>query len=349
MSREQRKHDHIQQAIQQEQTRSPFEDIQFIHQTLATSSFHRCQLETTFLHKFISSPLLINAMTGGGGKQTARINQQLAEVAQHFSIPMAVGSQMAAIKDQEQIHTYQIIRDTAPDIVCLANLGAEATPSDALRAIDMIEADGLQIHFNHIQELAMPEGDRDFSMRLRNLEAIVAKSPVPVIAKEVGFGMTKEAVKRLYEAGVHAVDVSGTGGTNFSQIENARRQLSLGFFNSWGVPTPIALLEARSLELPLPFIASGGITSSVDIAKALSLGASLVGMSGFFIKTLQNEGIDAVIASVTRMQEELRYMMTALNVHTVEELKNVPLIIKGETHHWLNERGIDTKAYASRS
>ncbi|WP_099303659.1 type 2 isopentenyl-diphosphate Delta-isomerase [Bacillus sp. Marseille-P3800] len=349
MSREQRKQDHIQEAIQQHHTRSPFDDIHFIHQTLATSTFDHCKLETTFLNQTISAPFLINAMTGGGGEKTTRINQQLAEAARHFKIPMAVGSQMAAIKEKQQEHTYRIIRDVAPDTFFLANLGAEATVDDALRAIDMIDANALQIHFNHIQELAMPEGDRDFSNRVAHLEEIVAASPVPVIAKEVGFGMTREAVKQLYEVGVHAVDVSGAGGTNFSQIENARRHLPLSFFNNWGIETPTALIEATSLRLPIPLIASGGISSSLDIAKALSLGASVAGMSGLLIKTLQTKGYDALITRIEQLIEDLRYIMTALNVHSISDLRNVPLLIKGETHHWLTERGIHTKAFAQRT
>ncbi|MBM7838710.1 isopentenyl-diphosphate delta-isomerase [Alkalihalobacillus xiaoxiensis] len=348
MSREQRKMDHIFEAVNQEQTHYPFEDITFIHQALATSNVQTCSLEATFLGHSFPMPLLINAMTGGGGIQTLQINEQLAEVAQLYSIPMAVGSQMAAIKDPSQAETYKVIRQKAPSNFLIANLGAEATAEDALSAVEMIEANALQIHFNHIQELAMPEGDRNFSKRLHNLESIVHKSPVPVIAKEVGFGMTRESIAALKEIGVAAVDVSGKGGTNFSRIENARRNQPMSFFNNWGISTPIALAEATSLKEPPVLIASGGITSSFDVAKSIALGASMTAMSGKLIQLLVNDGLDYVISYLQQLKTELTYILAALNVSNLTQLQSAPFVISGKTHHWLHERGIETSAFSQR-
>lgn len=349
LSREQRKMDHIHEAVNQEQLYHPFDDISFIHQTLATTSVHTCSLEASFLNHSFPLPLFINAMTGGGGKQTLHINEQLAEVSKLFSIPMAVGSQMAALKDPSQAQTYKIIRDKAPASFLIANLGAEASIDDALRAIDMIEANALQIHFNHIQELTMPEGDRDFSNRLMNLENIVQKSPVPVIAKEVGYGISKESITTLKNIGVDAVDVSGKGGTNFSRIENTRRDRPLSFFNNWGIPTPTSLAEASSLSDPPLLIASGGLTSSLDIAKSIALGASMTAMSGKFIQLLVKEGLDHVITYLHELQKELTYILTALNVNNLTELQSSPFIVSGKMHHWLHERGIDTKLFSQRT
>ncbi|WP_160721374.1 type 2 isopentenyl-diphosphate Delta-isomerase [Bacillus sp. USDA818B3_A] len=349
MSRAERKWDHIRFALENRQNRSTvFDDIKFIHQSLPDINVSEVQLNDEIGELSLSSPIFINAMTGGGGEKTYQINKQLAIAAKQTGLAMAVGSQMSAIKDQHERYTYEIVRKENPNGLVIANLGSEATVENAKLAIDMIDADALQIHLNVIQELTMPEGDRDFCGSLKRIEEISKGVGVPVIVKEVGFGMSKETISSLFSAGVSIVDVGGSGGTNFAEIENKRRKQPLPFFNDWGIPTPISILEAASTANGGPIIGSGGFSSSLDIAKGLALGASAIGMSGYFLKILLEEGMDELIEGIRTLHQELIMIMTALGAMSIPDLRKAPLIISGETYHWLDQRGIDTKKYSQR-
>ncbi|WP_111644037.1 type 2 isopentenyl-diphosphate Delta-isomerase [Paranoxybacillus vitaminiphilus] len=348
MSRAKRKMDHIEHALSTGQARAHgFEDITFVHQSLPNLSTSQIDLRTTLGELSLSSPIFINAMTGGGGKATLKINEALAIVAKECGIAMAVGSQMAAIKDSRERPSFEIVRKVNPNGVIFANLGSEATVEEAKQAIDMIEANGLQIHLNVIQELVMPEGDRDFTNALKRIEQIVQQVEVPVIVKEVGFGMSKETALKLANIGVKIVDVGGFGGTNFARIENERRLRMLTYFNDWGLTTTASIVEV-SQTVPLSVIGSGGLQNALDIAKALALGASAVGFAGYFLKLLLEEGIESLIEEIGNLHSDLAMIMSALGAKTIEQLQCVPLVIRGETHHWLTERGFDTKVYSCR-
>jgi isopentenyl-diphosphate Delta-isomerase len=350
VSRSERKWDHIRYALENRQNHSStFDDIKFIHQGLPDIGVFDVGLDHEIGGLYLSSPIFINAMTGGGGEKTYRINKELAIVANNTGITMAVGSQMAALKDKTQKYTYEIVRKENPTGVIIANLGSEASSDDAIAAVEMIEANALQIHLNVIQELTMPEGDRNFSGALKRIESIVKEVAVPVIVKEVGFGMAMETVNSLSSIGVKVVDVGGSGGTNFAEIENKRREKSLSFFNQWGIPTGVSILEAASVSNNLSVIGSGGFTSAHDIAKGLAIGADAIGMAGYFLQILVKDGIEALQKEIETLHEELTMIMTALGAKNVLELKNAPLVISGETYHWLNQRGIDTKQFAQRS
>ncbi|MBV7507150.1 type 2 isopentenyl-diphosphate Delta-isomerase [Bacillus sp. sid0103] len=350
MSRSERKWDHIRFALENRQNHSSvFDDIKFIHQGLPDIGVYDVGLNHEVGGLYLSSPIFINAMTGGGGDKTYRINKELAIVANNTGLTMAVGSQMAAIKDKSQRYTYEVVRKENPSGVIIANLGSEATVENAKTAIGMIEADALQIHLNVIQELTMPEGDRDFSGALKRIESIVKEAEVPVIVKEVGFGMGMETVKDLLSIGVKLVDVGGSGGTNFAEIENKRRDKSLSFFNQWGIPTSVSILEASSVSQDLSVIGSGGFMSGHDVAKGLAIGANAIGMAGYFLQILLKEGIEVLQKEIEALHDELTIIMTALGAKTISDLKKAPLIISGETYHWLNQRGIDTKRFAQRS
>lgn len=350
MSRSERKWDHIRFALENRQNHSSaFDDIKFIHKGLPNIGVSDVGLDHEIGGLYLSSPIFINAMTGGGGDKTYRINKELATVAKNTGLTMAVGSQMAALKDTSQKYTYEVVRKENPSGVIIANLGSEASAEDAKGAIEMIDADALQIHLNVIQELTMPEGDRDFTGALKRIESIIKEINVPVIVKEVGFGMGKETVKDLLSVGVKIVDVGGSGGTNFAEIENKRRDKSLSFFNQWGIPTGISILEASTVSENLSIIGSGGFTSGHDIAKGLAIGANAIGMAGYFLQILINEGIEVLQKEIEALHDELTMIMTALGAKTISDLKKAPLIISGETYHWLNQRGIDTKLFAQRS
>jgi isopentenyl-diphosphate delta-isomerase len=325
-----------------------FEDIAFIHQSLPDTFLHQADLGTSVGELSLSSPIFINAMTGGGGDRTIQINRDLASAAKITGLAMAVGSQMSALKDPNEVESYRVVRKENPKGIIFGNLGSEATIDQAKAAVDMIEANALQIHLNVVQELTMPEGDRDFRGALKRIEQIVLHSEVPVVVKEVGFGMNKETVSMLASIGVSAVDVGGFGGTNFSRIENARRDRLLSFFDEWGIPTAVSIAEAVNQKDEIAVIASGGIQTSLEIAKVLALGAGAAGMAGYFLKVLIKEGLEPLIEEINIIHNELKMIMTALGASNIRQLQQAPVIISGKTHHWLNERNIDTKAFSQR-
>nr|WP_263325892.1 type 2 isopentenyl-diphosphate Delta-isomerase [Neobacillus sp. Marseille-Q6967] len=350
MSRSERKWDHIRFALENGQQRlTAFDDVQFIHQSLPNIDVSDVSLHQKIGGLSLSSPIFINAMTGGGGEKTYRINKQFAQIAKVCGMAMAVGSQMSAIKDTAERYTYEIVRKENPSGIIIANLGSEALPDHAKMAIDMIEANAIQIHLNVIQELTMPEGDREFSGALRRIEEIVRKVDVPVIVKEVGFGMSKETVQKLSDIGVSIVDIGGYGGTNFAQIENKRRSKSFTFFNEWGIPTAVSIFEASNAEREVSIIGSGGMMSGIEIAKGLAAGANAAGLAGYFLKILIDEGIDSLYEEILLLQNELTMIMTAVGAKSINELQKAPIMITGQTFHWLSQRGIDTKKYSQRT
>ncbi|KPB06684.1 type 2 isopentenyl-diphosphate Delta-isomerase [Bacillus sp. CHD6a] len=350
MSRAQRKMDHIQHALTTGQVRQTgFDDVMFVHQSLPNLSTTDIKLNTKIGELTLSSPIFINAMTGGGGKKTWEINKALAEVAKVCDIGLAVGSQMSAIKDQDEATTYEIVRKANPGGLVFANLGSEATVDQAKKAVDMLEANAIQIHLNVIQELVMPEGDRDFTGALGRIEHIVNSLEVPVIVKETGFGISRETAKKLVDVGVSILDISGFGGTNFSKIENERRTQRLEFFNDWGIPTAASIAEVKHALPGTSIIGSGGIQRPSDIAKAITLGASAVGMAGYFLKVFMEEGQESLIHLIQQTHDELRWMMTALGATTIEQLQQAPVVINGETYHWLTQRRVDCSAFSNRT
>lgn len=349
LSRSKRKWDHIQYALETGQKRrSGFDDIKFVNQSLPEMNFDSVKLQTEIGELSLSSPIFINAMTGGGGERTFRINRDLAIAARETGTAIAVGSQMSALRNPEERRTYEIVREMHPDGILLANLGSEATLEQAKAAVEMIRADGLQIHLNVVQELTMPEGDRYFSGALARIGEIVENIGVPVIVKEVGFGVSSETAAKLYAQGVRYLDIGGFGGTNFAKIENKRRDRLLTFFEDWGIPAAASIMEAKSAVQDMTVIASGGIQTSFDIVKGLASGAAAAAMAGYLLKTLLEQGTEGLIKEISNIKEEIAILMTAVGVQTIEELHHVPIVISGETHHWLSQRGIDTKAFAQR-
>ncbi|RXT14042.1 type 2 isopentenyl-diphosphate Delta-isomerase [Ammoniphilus sp. CFH 90114] len=350
MQRTSRKNDHIKYAIQTGQSgHHGFADVKFVHNCIPQTSVSDISMDTTFGGLQLSSPIVINAMTGGAS-ETFEINRKLARLAKVSNLAMAVGSQMAAIKDPSVRDSYTIVREENPDGIILANLGAEATPDQALEAIEMIAADGLQIHLNIMQELIMPEGDRDFRGVLTRIEKIVRAVNCPVIVKEVGFGMSQESISTLSHTGISAIDIGGAGGTNFARIENARRSIPLDMLNDWGLTTVQSLLEASSsvIENRIDIMATGGIQNGLDVAKSLALGASTVGMAGRFLHFVTQYSEEEAILAVDHLHEQLRLVMAAVGVKETKQLASCPLVISGESYHWAQMRGIDCHVFSRR-
>lgn len=349
MSRAKRKLDHIEHALSSGQERTHgFEHIRFVHNSIPDAFVDEVDYSSEIGGLSLSSPIFINAMTGGGGERTKMINQQLAEVASECGIGIAVGSQMAAIRDPEERKSYEIVRQTHPNGVVFANLGSEATADQAKRAVDMLQASALQIHLNVIQELVMPEGDRDFRHTLTRIEKIKDAIDVPLIIKEVGYGMSRETAETLASIGVQMIDVGGFGGTNFSRIENARRERKLSYFDDWGINTTSSIIEVTEAAKGISVISSGGLQSALDVVKSIALGADATGFAGYFLKILMEEGQNALIEEINFIHKDIKMLMTALGASSLSELKEVPLVIGGSTKEWCEQRGIPLDRYLKR-
>ena len=337
-----RKDEHVRLAMElhRELRTSDFDNIRFVHHSFPEIGVDEVDISTSFSTFTVEQPFFINAMTGGS-ESTKSINEKLATVARETGLPMASGSLSAAIKDPSLIDSFTIIRKVNPEGLIFANLGTEHTVENAKRAVDILKADAMQIHCNVVQEIVMPEGDRDFSGRLRNIEKIVKYLDVPVIVKEVGFGMSRETIKSLNDIGVQTIDVSGSGGTNFAKIENNRRSMNkYDYLESFGQSTVISLLEAQEFMKDTDIIASGGIRNPLDIVKALALGAKAVGISGLFLNMVLNDGVEKTIENINSWKTEIRMIMTLLGKRNVSELVSADLVMFNEVREWCLARGI---------
>ena len=336
-----RKSEHIEISLRNDvqfrRLRTGFQHVRFIHQALPEINLDRVNTATTFFGKQLRAPLLISSMTGGTADARA-INLNLAAAAQATGIALGLGSQRAGIQDPTQAATYQV-RDVAPDVLLFANLGAIQLNygyglSECQQAVDMIEADALILHLNPLQEAVQPEGDRDWSDLLQRIEVVCRRLPVPVIAKEVGWGLSAQAARDLASAGVGALDVAGAGGTSWSEVEYHRAPTRLharvaAAFADWGLTTLESLLLAREAAPHLPTIASGGLRDGIDVAKAIALGASLAGLAQPFLKAAVRSA-EAAIEQATELVAVLRVAMFAAGAADISQLQETPLILPND-------------------
>ena len=338
-----RKLDHIKLALDLAEHRrlNGFEDVTLVHQALPELNLSQIDLSCFWLGKKLSAPILINAITGGA-ECTGEINASLARISKKFGLAMAVGSQTAAIKDKKLAKTFKITRRENNSGVVLANISAGAPYPEVLEAIDMIEADGVQLHLNALQESIMPEGERNFTGVINNITSILERSPVPVIIKEVGFGLSREAAHELSKIGISYLDIGGYGGTNFAIIESARNSTSFGqAFKNWGIPTAASLLEARSIQKPAHITATGGIHTGVEICKALRLGADIIGMAGFFLSCLMKNNEDVLSKVINNLLNELRIAMLLIKASNLSQIRKAPIVISGELQNWVKLRQLN--------
>lgn len=290
---------------------------------------------------------MINAVTGGTDR-ALRINRCLSLLANKYNIPMAVGSLNVAIEEPKTSPSFEIVRKNNPHGLIIANIGANESPGKAVKAVEIIDADALQLHFNVPQEIAMTEGERSFKNVVANVKEIIAVSPVPIIAKEVGFGFSRETVKKLFTCGIHIFDNSGQGGTNFITIENKRGGALTAGFEDWGIPTAWSLGEIKALQLPITIIAAGGIRNSVDAAKAIAMGANMIGLAAPFLKAFINEGEFGAETYLQNFLYGLKAAALLTGSSDLEGLARQPLIILGQTAEWLRARGIDPGYWATK-
>lgn len=366
-----RKDAHI--ALAQEQYHSHanagFDDIRFVPNALPQLSVESVDTSVSVFDNAAvwSYPLYINAMTGGS-ERTRNINASLASVAAKTGVAMASGSLSAALRDSSLASTFSVIREENPNGFVMANVSAGASVSDAMRAVDLLEANALQVHLNAAQELVMPEGDRDLSSWLKNIENIeqivsaasaVSAAGVPVMVKETGCGLSAKNVEMLLNVGVRYVDISGRGGTNFVSIENARREFGdFGYLADWGFSTVESLLDvlhsscvckSSSNQNSLSVFASGGIRNPLDVLRALSLGARAAGVAGEFLHTLMCSGEDALLQQITSWQSQIRTLMALLGCKTVDDVRlHTSLLLSGAAADFAKLRGVNLHDLANR-
>jgi len=333
-----RKLDHIrinlEEEVQFRRLRSGLEQVRFIHQALPNLDLDQVDTGITFLGKHLRAPLLISSMTGGTAEAQV-INRNLATAAQEAGIAMGLGSQRAAIEDPSLIPTFQV-RELAPDILLFANLGAIQLNygyglAECQQAVEMIEADALILHLNPLQEAVQPEGECNWNRLLPKIETVCKRLSVPVIAKEVGWGLSASAIHDLVNAGVAVLDVSGAGGTSWSEVEMHRAPSPLhgriaAAFADWGLSTFESLMIARRDAPHLPAIASGGLRDGTDVAKAIALGASLAGLAGPFLKEAV-QSVQATLEKASELTTVLRIAMFAAGAADISQLQETPLIV----------------------
>lgn len=352
-----RKEQHLDNALNANVTGATppgWDDVHLVPRALPEVSLGNVDVSVDLLGHPLRAPFVIASMTGGH-PAAEKINATLGAAAERLGLAVGVGSQRAALVDPALAHTYAAVRAEAPTAMVLGNLGVcqlieqdGAKPVDAtdIRTIvDMVGAQALCLHLNVAEEIVQTEGDRTTTGLLAALKEAVGVSPVPVIAKETGSGLSNESARLLAGAGVHALDVGGSGGTSFVRIEGLRaadagdrRGVRLGTtFASWGLPTAVSVLEARNAGLPV--IATGGVRSGLDAAKALALGATVVGIGRVAIVAAQ-KGLDALIEELELMIEELRCAMVLTGMADLAGLRSTPAVLTGPTHQWALQRGL---------
>ncbi len=327
---DQRKADHIKINLEKD-VRSALttglEKYRFTHEALPELDLERIDTSLSLFGKPLAAPMLISSMTGGTA-EAETINLRLAEAAQEIKIAMGVGSQRAAIEHPEQAKTFQV-RRAAPDILLFANLGAVQLNygygvDECRKAVDMIRADALILHFNPLQEAVQDAGDTNFANLSKKIEEVCKKIEVPVVAKEVGWGISERTGKILADCGVSAIDVAGAGGTSWSQVEMHRapdeftRALAATFV-SWGIPTADSILNVKKAAPGMRIFASGGIKDGLDIAKCVALGATLGGMAGQFLKAAA-VSTENVVEMMNLTKRQIEVTMFAAGAGTLESL-----------------------------
>ena len=291
---EQRKKDHIAINLEEEvysAISTGLEKFRLLHCALPEIDLKEIDTSSTFFGKKLAFPILISSMTGGT-REAEKINRNLAICAQSFRLPMGVGSQRAGLENDDSMQSFKV-RKYAPEILLFANLGAvqlnySYTVEHCKKVVDSVGADALILHLNPLQEALMEDGDTNFKGLLNKIEEVVRKISVPVVIKEVGWGISQEIARKLINAGIKAIDVAGAGGTSWSEVEKYRASQdylkeTASVFKDWGIPTADSILQIRREFKEFPLIASGGLKNGIDIAKCIALGSNLGGMARQFL------------------------------------------------------------------
>ncbi len=354
-----RKADHIkiclEQKAQARKATTGFENVHLVHRALPEVDRAKIDLSTTMLgHKF-AAPILVGAMTGGTEAAT-KINAAIAETVEKLGLGMGVGSQRAAVEDKQLAKTFAVARKKAPNAFLIANVGGVQLVhgyglKQVEKAVDMIDADAVAIHLNTLQEAVQPEGQTNFAGVLAKIAELAKILDRPVIVKETGAGIAAEEAKKLESAGVKAIDVGGCGGTSFAAVEFYRSDKEENRFQAeafwdWGIPTAVSLVETTQ-SVKIPVIASGGLRTGTDVAKALALNASLCSISQPILEAA-TKGSKESEKTLTYLVDELQNAMFLVGARKVGDLRKVPVVVTGEAAEWLATRGFSVQSYARR-
>ncbi|MGG6268449.1 type 2 isopentenyl-diphosphate Delta-isomerase [Leptolyngbya sp. AN03gr2] len=327
-----RKADHLRVCLEDDvqcrETTTGLEKYHFTHCCLPELDRAEIDIRTTFLNKPLSAPILISSMTGGT-ELAKKINYRLAAIAQEYQLAMGVGSQRVAIENPGVADSFEL-RAIAPDALLFANLGAVQLNytygiDQCLKAVDLLEADALILHLNPLQEAVQTRGDTNFRGLLDKIAVLCEKLPVPVIAKEVGNGISKAMAQKLISAGISAIDVAGAGGTSWAKVESGRaqdpKQRRLGMtFADWGIPTADCIMQIRAVSETIPLIASGGLRNGLDLAKTIALGADLAGLALPFLQAA-NESEEALHLLVDILKAEITTVLFCTGTKDLGELR----------------------------
>ncbi len=346
---ESRKEDHM--DICMEKDVSAGEDywdmIKFFHRAAPEIDMDDISTELTFLGKKISAPFVISAITGGY-EGAININDRISSAGEELNIPIGVGSQRPAIENKKLRDSYEVVARYdiplvfgnigAPQLIEQKNGKDPFDVEDCREALDMIDGDFLAVHFNFLQEVIQPEGD-DRAKGLLEILARIAKE-IPLIAKETGAGISYEMALEFKKTGVEAIDVGGMGGTSFSAVEyyrtkNQDQKELAGLLWDWGIPTPVSIIECRR-AVDLPLISTGGIKNGLQAAKALALGADIVGIAGGVLPAA-NRSKDDIVSYINKVIKELKVVMFLLGCKDLNELKRSRLLLTGELRDWLDQ------------
>ncbi len=343
---ESRKQDHIDICLKENVSAGSdyWNMIKFFHRAAPEIDMEDISTEISFLGKKISAPIVISAITGGYEGATD-INDRISSAGEELNIPIGVGSQRPALENKELRDSYEVVAQHDIPLV-FGNIGAPQlieqkgktafTIEDCMEAMEMINGDYLAVHFNFLQEVIQPEGDDRAANLLKVLKEMAKE--IPIIAKETGAGISYEMAGELKQAGVKAIDVGGMGGTSFSAVEYYRTKNSdqkelANLLWDWGIPTPISIIECRR-AVDLPIISTGGIRNGLQAAKALALGADVVGIAGGVLPAA-NKSKEQLEIYINKVINELKVVMFLLGCKKVGELKNSRILLTGELRDWL--------------
>jgi isopentenyl-diphosphate delta-isomerase len=320
-----------------------FEDVELIHHPLVETSLDEIDLGVTVLGKRLNYPIVITGMTGGT-EDVGQFNREVAALAGRLGIAFGVGSQRIMYANPEAARSFQV-REIAPDVLLLGNLGIaqarEMKTSNIVNLAEAIGADAICVHLNAAMEIIQERGDHDFRQSLECIERLVAESPVEIIVKETGCGFSRESGEKLASVGVRWIDVAGAGGTSWVGVETLRnralRHLGEAFWD-WGIPTAASVCELRNLGVGL--IASGGLRNGVQAAKAIALGAKLVGVALPVLRAYVSDGIEGVEVFLRQFCAELRAAVMLCGGHRLEDLTRDRAIIGGRLREWVVQRNL---------
>ena len=350
---EDRKIDHIKLAVSQDvefkRKTTLLECVEFIHMPIPELNLNEILISTEFLTKKISAPIMIAGMTGGT-REAYKLNKIMAKAAQRLNIPMGVGSQRAMLENSSLIDSYKVVRTNAPDIPIIANIGVSQIIRDIgknqiEKIINVLNADALAIHLNPLQEAVQPEGEPFYAGFIEKLARIIDNLEIPLILKETGAGFSKESAEMIKDLDIYAIDIGGAGGTSFSKIEALRAKNEYikhhvaKTFEEWGIPTAASILEVKTiLGNKVRVIATGGIRDGLMAAKALRLGADLVGYALPVIRAAYYGGEEAVYNLLSRYIMEIKVALFLTGSRNINDLRSKPIVITGRLKDWIEQR-----------